>query len=234
MGDFHLTELATPAIDQVAVLAEAGLDFDGELRPAGTLADIGADEYMSQVSSGALNFSDYSLGDYGGAGQNRKGTVTVEDGGNTLRLVGDRWVKIDLPYVVTRNTVLEFDFYSSRLGDIHGIGFDNDLKPSADLTFKLLGTEAWGIPTYAADSGSTTQPKRFVIPVGEHYQGTFKYLFFAMDHDVKKPNAESVFSNVRIYERTAATASATSFSDYTLDSYGWSDLDDKGRRQSKR
>ena len=45
-------------------------------------------------------------------GQDSAGTVTVEGGAVALYLVGNRWQQIAYPYVVTSNTVLEFDFQS--------------------------------------------------------------------------------------------------------------------------
>jgi hypothetical protein len=47
-GDLHLTAAATPAIDQVARLADAPLDFDRVSRPP-TAVDIGADEYRNEI-----------------------------------------------------------------------------------------------------------------------------------------------------------------------------------------
>jgi hypothetical protein len=45
-GDLHLTAAATPAIDQVTRIADAGDDFDAQTRPAAAgQADIGADEF---------------------------------------------------------------------------------------------------------------------------------------------------------------------------------------------
>ncbi len=43
-ADLHLTDRAARALDRAPVLAEASDDFDGEARPAGAAADIGADE----------------------------------------------------------------------------------------------------------------------------------------------------------------------------------------------
>ena len=45
-GDFHLTVLSTPAIDQAAVLADVPADIDLETRPWGSGPDFGADEYV--------------------------------------------------------------------------------------------------------------------------------------------------------------------------------------------
>jgi hypothetical protein len=44
-GDLHLLSSASVAIDKVAVRANAAVDWDGQARPIGAAADIGADEY---------------------------------------------------------------------------------------------------------------------------------------------------------------------------------------------
>jgi hypothetical protein len=40
MGDLHLLETATDAIDAVTAPANAPTDIDGEARPGGALADV--------------------------------------------------------------------------------------------------------------------------------------------------------------------------------------------------
>jgi hypothetical protein len=49
-------------------------------------------------------------------------TVTITNNGRALKLKGNGWKKINLPYEVTARTVLEFDFESSVEGEVHGIG----------------------------------------------------------------------------------------------------------------
>jgi hypothetical protein len=44
-GDLHLAPRAAAAIDRVAALANATTDWDGQPRPHGAAADVGADEY---------------------------------------------------------------------------------------------------------------------------------------------------------------------------------------------
>ena len=44
-GDLHLRSTAAEAIDQVSISAGVSDDFDGETRPIGMAADVGADEY---------------------------------------------------------------------------------------------------------------------------------------------------------------------------------------------
>ncbi|MFO0888061.1 MAG: hypothetical protein U0790_02825 [Isosphaeraceae bacterium] len=46
----------------------------------------------------------------------------MEDAGATLHLSGNTWKKVALPYAVTANTVLEFDFRSPARGGRHRPG----------------------------------------------------------------------------------------------------------------
>ncbi len=51
-GDLHLLPTATDAIDQAAALGDVSDDIDGNPRPIGTAADIGADEFIPGNCSG--------------------------------------------------------------------------------------------------------------------------------------------------------------------------------------
>lgn len=51
-GDLHLVSGATAAIDKVAASPDAPTDWDGQGRPAGAAADLGADEYSAGGSPG--------------------------------------------------------------------------------------------------------------------------------------------------------------------------------------
>ena len=44
-GDLHLLPAATAVMDQVMAPLDAQLDHDGEPRPGGSNADVGADEF---------------------------------------------------------------------------------------------------------------------------------------------------------------------------------------------
>jgi len=168
--------------------------------------DVGsptAESVLSNIKvyeqSEALDFNGYTIESYGGS-QDVNGTAVVEDGGATLRIVGNGWKKIAFPYTVTAKTVLEFDFSSSAQGEIHGIGFDVDNGISANRTFKLYGTQNWGIRDYADYAEYAPEWRHYTIPVGEHYTGEMLYITFTMDHDVSSPTGESLFRNVRVYE----------------------------------
>jgi hypothetical protein len=130
--------------------------------------------------------------------QDTNSTMAIEDGGASLRITGNGWKKIALPWTITANTVLEFDFSSSSQGEVHGIGFDTNESPSGNRTFKVYGTQNWGINAFDNYTGSGVT--HYTIPVGQYFTGSYTYLVFLDDHDVGSPTGESWFSNVQIYE----------------------------------
>ncbi|MDH6072887.1 hypothetical protein NWP30_00565, partial [Chrysosporum ovalisporum CS-1034] len=102
-------------------------------------------------------------------------------------------------YTITKDTILEFEFQSTRGGEIHAIGFDTDNVISPLTTFKLSGTQNWGIGdfnNYTIGQGWKT----YTITVGDYFTGDFNYLTFANDHDVLNPDANGYFRNIQLYE----------------------------------
>ncbi len=129
--------------------------------------------------------------------QDKDSIFSIEDDGRTLRIIGNGWKQISLPYVVTKRTVLIFDFSSSSEGDIHGIKFAQpDDDASAQGVLNVYGTQGVRIGGNYSGSGIQT----FIIPVGDFYTGDMVRIQFVNDHDIDDPTAESVFSDVRIYE----------------------------------
>ncbi|MBM79195.1 MAG: hypothetical protein CMJ78_01215, partial [Planctomycetaceae bacterium] len=135
-----------------------------------------------------------------GGSQDKTGPVTVSDNSRTVQIVGNRWQSVDIDdYAVTENTVLEFEFQSNQLGEIHGIGFANDMQLIRDQTFQLLGSMSYGrqdFRTYELGSGFQS----YSIPIGQFFTGVNRFLFIANDHDVDNPDAESIYRNVRIVD----------------------------------
>ena len=119
---------------------------------------------------------------------------------NLLNISGNHWIAVPHDYLITENTVLEFDFNSQLEGEMHSIGLDNNLGGSGERTFQIFGTEIWGIQHFHNYTESDSV-KTYRIPIGEFYQGQSHYIFFVMDNDAN-PNssANAAFSNVRIYE----------------------------------
>ena len=160
--------------------------------------------YTIQVSQppsgGVIDFNATPPSSYAGS-QDRTdtGSVQILDGGATLYLEGNRWQKIDFPYTITPDTVLEFDYSSTAEGEVQGIGLVSSDALNKSHTFKVYGTQNWGNASYDDYPGGGVV-KHYVIPVGQYYTGDVQYLFFANDHDVSNPTANSTFSNVQVHE----------------------------------
>lgn len=170
--------------------------------------DFGSSE-TSQIDIGnscggggcpSIDFSANSIIAYGNGQDN--GSFQVQDGGATLFIQNNAWKAINFSYTITANTVIEFDFQSTTQGEIHGVAFDSDLGISSNLTFKVHGTQNWGLTNYDNYSGSgwTT----YTIPVGSFYTGAATYLAFIADHDGGAQNGNSYFRNVKVYEGSCA------------------------------
>ena len=123
------------------------------------------------------------------------------DAGQTLYIANNAWKAIHMTYEITRNTMVAFDFKSSREGEIHGLGFDNDDGISYGYTFKVHGTQNWGISNFDNYAGGSAW-QSYTIPVGEFYVGTASRFFFCADQDGGTRNGNAWFRNVRIFEGT--------------------------------
>ncbi|MEM9217122.1 MAG: PA14 domain-containing protein [Cyanobacteria bacterium P01_F01_bin.150] len=125
--------------------------------------------------------------------------TSIEDDGKTLHLQGNGWRKVDFPYIITENTVLKFDYKSTAIGEIQGIGFDTDSSISPETNFQLFGEQTWGIDDFRTYSTSDLgEWKSYEIPVGEYFTGPMNYLTFAHDHDGGLRNSESWFRNIEV------------------------------------
>jgi hypothetical protein len=79
-----------------------------------------------------------------------------------------------------------------------GIGFTNSVSISSQVTFRLHGTQSWGISAYYNYSSHAGLWKSYSIPIGQYYVGQFNYLFFANDDDQSPGDGESLFRNIRV------------------------------------
>ncbi|MDB9381784.1 lectin-like protein, partial [Nodularia spumigena CS-584] len=78
------------------------------------------------------------------ASQDVTDEFTISADKTQLGLSGNTWKKLDIGnYNITNNTILEFEFQSSKRGEIHGIGFDtdNDVINNPQNLFQLSGTQ---------------------------------------------------------------------------------------------
>jgi surface protein len=184
------------------------LDFSDNLNSAGVQEGWSHGNFVTRsfnLNQGVVNFNGSFPQGHGGPGEDdpSNGSFTVDEGGSTLSMTGNRWLHIPFDYKVTKNTILEFDFGSTVQGEIQGIGFDDDEELSESWFFQVYGTEEWGIQTYDTygQKGGNKAPgvQSFKIPVGEFFEGDFTRLVFALDDDAGV-GATATYSNVRVYE----------------------------------
>ena len=167
----------------------------------------------------SIDFTSFSLASY--ADQNVSNNVSVENGGDVLRLADNTWVRSTQTFSVTPNTVIEFDFASGSQGEIHAIGFDdNNTLNDAARHFQFWGTQNWTgagkidfTPTYSGNGNFQS----YSIPVGQSYTGSMN-LVFTNDNDASSGN-ESLFACVRVVEVGGGVCSTTE--DFESGAGGW-------------
>jgi len=188
-----LTTYANEASLQLRLNAISGTSWQGDiaidaLSISGTTDNPPSD--CGQIDFGSAQITSFS-------NQDSDGTFEIAGGGTGLILRNNTWKQIPLNYVVTANTILEFDFQSTSQGEIHGVGFEDDNALSPDFYFKVHGTQNYGVTNF--DNYSGTGTTTYTIPVGNFYTGSTDRLVFINDNDGGSGN-NSLFSNVRIYE----------------------------------
>lgn len=135
------------------------------------------------------------------------GTASVLTGGNGILLKDNAWKAIVIDYTMTPETWVSFWFRSTKKGEIHGIGMDNNEVLSSNLTFRLYGTQGWGLGDFNNYPGDGAW-RHYQIPIGQYYTLQAKYLFFTADHDVGTRDGNSYFRDVVITEGAPCGAAA--------------------------
>lgn len=145
----------------------------------------------------SINFNNYTITPYGvnqDGGQHQ-----VQENGTVLYIQNNAWKSIPLNYTITPNTVIKFDFRSTVEGEVHGLGFDDNDNISYNYTFKVHGTQSWGLLNYDNYPNNGTWVT-YTIPVGQHYTGAANRFFFCADNDGGLRTGNSWYRNLRIYE----------------------------------
>ncbi len=192
-ADIALSAYAGQSSVQLRINAVSGNSWQGDiaidaLNISNTTDNPGDD-------CGQIDFSNTQITSF--SNQDADGTFEVAGGGTGLVLRNNTWKQIPLDYIITANTVLQFDFRSTSQGEIHAVGFETNTTLTASRYFKVHGTQNYGVTNFDnyAGSGTTT----YTIPVGNFYSGDADRLVFINDNDGGSGN-NSTFSNVKIYE----------------------------------
>ena len=151
-----------------------------------------------------IDFNEYTILSHG-YNQDARGTATIHDDGASLRLYGNNWKMIALPYAVTPDTLLEFTFQSYEQGEVAGVGFSRNPALASSTFFAVYGLQSsFGSQVYSDYAAHAPARRRYVIPVGEHFTGSFDYIVFANDQDRRGEDGEAVYSRLKLYERGQA------------------------------
>jgi len=143
---------------------------------------------------------------YGGGAD--QGNIQLIEDNHGFLLNNNAWKAIPFEYTITADTKIEFEFMSSQEGEIHGIGFENNLSTasSAGLLFQIYGTQSsFGDQSFNNYSIEGIY-KKYIIPVGEFYTGNAQYMTFVMDDDAAPRDGNSLFRNIKVYEGDCAAS----------------------------
>ena len=143
-----------------------------------------------------INFTDNN--ESYSAGQDIDQNAVVFDNGLGITISENTWRRTLTSYTITSNTRLAFTYESTAPGEINGIGFDADTAVSSDQTFKLAGSQVWGINDFVYNGSG---PQDFDIPVGNYFNGSGLNLVLVSDQDAGA-GSNATFTNVRVYEMT--------------------------------
>lgn len=157
-------------------------------------------EQGEQGSAQPINFERCDVKSHGGTQQDFA-THEVQEAGEVLKIVGNGRKRADIDYLITPNTVLEFEFKSTgeMEPEVAAIGLDNNNAETEDRSFKVFGAQAWGNMTYDDYEGDG-EWKSYSIPIGQYYTGLTRNVFFINDDDRPSPQTEAYWRNVRVYE----------------------------------
>lgn len=150
----------------------------------------------------SVEFEEQSVTSYGS--NQDSGEAAIEDDGKTIKIFNNAWKSFLGSYKISEETILEFDFKSTKVGEFHGIGFDQNTLEDDSKIFNLHGTQFYGIMDFRGYEGTDWQ--NFVIPVGEYYTGDFDRMVFVGDHDIGESDADGYYRNIRIYEGKCRTS----------------------------
>jgi uncharacterized lipoprotein YddW (UPF0748 family) len=191
---------------------------DYSLNESGNSATVSATP-VNTIPANALDMDNFTIGGYGTQDVNSS-SWELQDSGYTMRLYGNTWKTLNLNYTVTANTVIEFDYKSTGTEpEIGGIVFDNDLSLSSGQTWKVYGTQNYGITTY--DNYSGNDWVHYTIPVGATLSaGTYQYLVLMNDKD-SGSGTNSFIRNIEVYEETFILDDDNGSPEYTTTG-GWS------------
>ncbi|MFC7228408.1 type IV pilin N-terminal domain-containing protein [Salinirubellus salinus] len=152
--------------------------------------------------------SDATVDGFAGS-QDKTGSVAFTDGGDGIRLDGNRWQDRAYDYYVTGDTVVAFEFRSDAAeGEIQGLSLEKDNSVSPARSLRAWGSQNWGTAvqdvngqSYSPGDGWRTYRVQ-ASQLGAFSAGSsdrIDRIVFVNDDDADA-NADTQIRNVRLYE----------------------------------
>ncbi len=147
-----------------------------------------------------INLSNLSQSVYD-YGQHQNGGLSFNSEGDALTISGNTWQKLGYTYNVTEHTMVKFSFRSDDMGEIQGIGFENDNRHSTgpEKSFQLTGSQT--NPHFYNDLSYTEfgNWQTFTIRLGDYQLGKITHLAFVNDDDADSSGI-SHYRDITLYE----------------------------------
>ncbi len=134
-------------------------------------------------------------------GQHQNGGLSFNSEGNALTISGNTWQKLGFTYNVTEHTMVNFSFRSDDMGEIQGIGFENDNRHTngPEKSFQLTGSQTnshFNNNLSYTDFGNW---QTFTIRLGDYQLGKITHLAFINDDDADSSGI-SHYRDIILYE----------------------------------
>ncbi|MGK0188963.1 MAG: hypothetical protein ACI9R3_004779 [Verrucomicrobiales bacterium] len=196
-GTDYTLNIVPSNIGDISVSVAANKMTDG----AGNLNLASNTVTVTYEQSDYINFDDYTVSPFDNSQDD--GTYSIHGEGEEIRFKDNAWKSINFSYTVTADTVIEFEFKSTKQGEIHGIGFESDNSISSSRIFRVYGSQDWGWSNYDNyDNYGGSGWESYSIPVGQFYTGSFSKLVFVTDDDYSgNGTGKSQFKNVRVFNQ---------------------------------
>ncbi|AJP43674.1 hypothetical protein EP12_08350 [Alteromonas australica] len=157
-----------------------------------------------------ITFESSELGGYGS--QATSGGYNILDSGNELEVFGNYWATLSsVPVSALDNSILTLEFMTTEVGEVNGIGFDNDeVISNGGLYFDFGGTQTFGNEDFAQTLVAGVW-YTIVIDFSNYDLSSYDTMLFIADQD-DSGTTDSFFRNLEFTTSTVSVSAPSSIS----------------------
>ncbi len=148
------------------------------------------------ASANLISFDQDDITPFGG--QAVFGDAILSNGGTQLEVVGNYWVDVLLiNSEINSTSLLNFEFKTDSIGELHGIGFAFDDVGFGGLYLQFGGTQTFGNQDYFRNLSNGVW-ESFSIDLSNYDLTSFDRVVFFADTDASGTSTNSVFRNLNV------------------------------------